>query len=268
MSRRLTLRAAGVVVAGVLAVLGGGAATAATASAAPGHLEGYIPVVANGPGKQGSYWTTDVWIYHQNASVLHLWFNRSGEDNAGDGSVVVELDTPVVQLTDIVGELFATEGIGSVHYLADGPVTVVSRTWTPAPEAGTYGQTIRGVPISAASLAGSGQGGALRVLLDDNPDSRSNLGVVNVSPVAVTAAVEVFSADGEPVTDAPLEVILEPFAMTQINDIFEGLSTGGQQGLIVRVGATSSEGAILSYVSQVDNTTNDASYQQAFRFAF
>jgi hypothetical protein len=31
---------------------------------------------------------------------------------------------------------------------------------------------------------------------------------------------------------------------------------------------TSSEGAILSYLTNVDNTTNDSTYQAGFRFAF
>lgn len=268
MTQTLTKRASPLAVA-ALAMLTALAATVPTASAAPGHLEGFIPVVTNGPGKQGSYWTTDVWVYHQNASVLHLWFNRSGEDNTGDDSVVVELDGPVVQLTDIVGGLFATEGIGSVHYLADGPVTVVSRTWTPAADSGTYGQTIPGVPITEASVAGSGQAGALRMLVDATPGTRANLGVVNVSPAAVTATIEVFAADGDPADGAsPLTVRLDPFDMTQINGILNELSTDHQLGLIVRVGVTSAEGAIVSYLSEVDNTTNDASYQQAFRFAF
>ena len=28
------------------------------------------------------------------------------------------------------------------------------------------------------------------------------------------------------------------------------------------------EGAVLAYLSEVDNTTNDASYQEAFKFSF
>lgn len=107
------------------------------------------------------------------------------------------------------------------------------------------------------------------MLVDATTGTRANLGVVNVSPVAVTATVELFTADGDPAEGtSPLTVRLDPFDMTQINGILNELSTDHQQGLIVRVGVTSSEGAILSYLSEVDNTTNDASYQQAFRFAF
>jgi hypothetical protein len=175
----------------------------------------------------------------------------------------------VVHISDIVGSLFQTEGIGSIHYLADGPVSVVSRTWTAAPEGGGYGQTITGVPVSSASLAGTGQGGALRMLTDQKDGARANLGIVNVSPVALTAAVEIFAADGQEAPgDSAFTVDLAPFDMTQLSDVLDRLPAGEGEGLIIRVGVTSAEGGILAYLSEVDNTTNDASFQEGFRFSF
>jgi hypothetical protein len=242
---------------------------APSAWAASGHLEGYIPAAANGKGRFESYWTTDVWIYQQGASVVHLWFNPAGQDNTDGQSVVVELDGPVVQISNIVGSLFGTHGVGSVHYLADGPVSVVSRTWTAAAEGGGYGQTIPGIPVGNASFAGTGQGGALRMLVDHKAGARANLGIVNVSPVALTVAVEIFTADGQEAPgDSTFTVDLEPFDMTQLSGVLNRLPSGEREGLIIRVGITSAEGAILAYLSEVDNTTNDASYQEGFRFSF
>jgi hypothetical protein len=54
---------------------------AGVASAAPGHLEGYVPAAARVQGKLGSYWATDLWIYEQRATVIHPWFNREDADN-------------------------------------------------------------------------------------------------------------------------------------------------------------------------------------------
>jgi hypothetical protein len=242
---------------------------APSAWAASGHLEGYIPAAANGEGRFGSFWTTDVWIYQQGASVVHLWFNPAEQDNSDGQSVVVQLDGPAVHISDIVGSLFATQGIGSIHYLADGPVSVVSRTRTAAPGGGEYGQTIPGVPVCDASLAGTGQGGALRMLVDQKAGARANLGIVNVSPVALTAAVEIFTADGQEAPgDSAFTVDLAPFDMTQVGDVLSRLPAGEREGLIIRVGVTSAEGAILAYLSEVDNTTNDASFQEGFRFSF
>ena len=56
--------------------------------------------------------------------------------------------------------------------------------------------------------------------------------------------------------------------MTQVNDILKRLTAGEREGLIIRAGVTSAEGAIFTYLTDVDNTTNDSSYQAGFRFAF
>ena len=93
----------------------------------PGHLEGYVPTAANVEGRFGSMWTTDLWIYHQGDGTIHLWFNPTGGDNTQVESVVLSLDDPVTVLNDVVGTTFGSEGVGSIHYLADGPVVVTSR---------------------------------------------------------------------------------------------------------------------------------------------
>lgn len=239
------------------------------AASEPGHLEGYLPSAAHTPGRFGSFWTTDLWIYQQGASTLHLWFNPSGQDNTDVSSVVVPLTEPVTAIEDVVGTLFGTDGVGSIHYLADGPVTVTSRTWTSAPEGGSYGQTIEGAPTSCAAVPGTGQAGALRMTVDQAPGFRANLGLVNVSGVTTTVLVEIFTSDGG---DAPgnssFWVDLSPYGMTQVNDLLARLQPGQRRGLIVRTSVTSDEGAILAYLSEVDNRTNDASYQEAFRFGY
>ncbi len=238
--------------------------------AGPGHLEGYIPAVAHASGQFGSQWTTDVWIYHQGATYIHLWYNPSGRDNTDVRSVVLQLDDPVLYLEDIVASVFGAAGFGSVHYLADGPVEVISRTWTPREDGtGMYGQTIPGIPIGQASVAGTGQAGSLRMLANQDGASRANLGVVNVSPYPVTVLVEIFTADGQPAAgDASFTVDLLPFDMTQVGDVLSRISAGQGDGLIVRATITSDSGGILAYLSTVDNTTNDPSYQEAFRFGF
>jgi len=231
-----------------------------------GHLEGYVPAVAHGGGNFGSFWTTDVWIYQQGATVIHLWLNPPGQDNTDGDSVVVTLDESVVFLPDVVASVFGTEGSGSLHYLA---VTVTSRTWTPGQEGGSYGLSLPGRPITSASIPGTGQAGTQRVVVNKDADFRANYGVVNVTAVPVSVLVEIFTADGDPAPgDTSFTVDLEPFGMTQINNILKRVTGGDQDGLIIRAGVTSVAGAILSYLTDINNTTNDSSYQAGFRFAF
>ena len=238
-------------------------------AASGGHVEGYVPAVAHANGRFGSVWTSDLWIYHQGATVIHLWLNKPGQDNTDGESVVVNLEEPVVFISDVVGTLFGTSGSGSLHYIADGPVTVTSRTWTPGEEGGSYGLTLPGEPVGAASFAGSGQAGTLRVVVNQRLGFRANFGVVNVTPVPVSVLVEIFTADGEPAPgDSSFTLDLEPFGMTQVNNILKALTASDRDGLIIRAGVTSGEGAIFSFLTDVDNTTNDSSYQAGFRFAF
>lgn len=251
----------------VLAILLVGTAAPALATSG-GHLEGYVPAVAHGEGRFDSFWTTDLWIYQQGATVIHLWLNRPGQDNTDGESVVVTLDEPAVFLPDVVATVFGTEGSGSLHYLAEGPVTVISRTWTPGEEGGSYGLSIPGRPLGSASVPGTGQAGAQRVVVNKNSDFRANWGVVNVSAVPVSVLVEIFTADGDPAPgDTSFTVELEPFGMTQTNNILKRVTSGDQDGLIIRASVISAAGAILTYVTDINNMTNDSSYQAGFRFA-
>ena len=84
---------------------------------------------------------------------------RPEGDNNQVESVVLTLTDPVTVLEDVVGATFGTTGVGSIHYLADGPVLVTSRTWTSAEPAGSYGQTITGVPVTDAAYPDGGQAG-------------------------------------------------------------------------------------------------------------
>jgi len=61
---------------------------------------------------------------------------------------------------------------------------------------------------------------------------------------------------------------LEPFEWRQVNGVLKRLNPGEREGLVVRAGVVSSDGAIMAYVAEVDNTTNAPSYRQGFRFAF
>jgi hypothetical protein len=242
---------------------------ATSAGATAGHLDGYVPSAAHAPGRFGSFWTTDLWIYQQGASTIHLWFNPAGQNNAGAESVVLTLTEPSTFFPDVVSTLFGTDGVGSIHYLADGPVTVTSRTWTTSEGGGGYGQTIPGTPVSQAATPATGQAGSLRMIADQIPGMRSNLGLVNISNVTVTVLVEMFESDGDAAPgNSSFEINLEPFGMTQINDLFQRLQQGTRRGLIVRASVVSEAGAILAYLSTVDNSTNDASYHDGFRFGY
>lgn len=243
---------------------------ASPALAAPaGHVEGYVPVVAHGGGLFNSFWSTDVWIYRQGATRVDLWYNPSGNDNSNAQSLVVQLTDPVTYLPDIVANTFHTSGKGSLHYLADGQVVVLSRTWTPGPNGGTYGFDPYGMPASMASMPNAGPDGALRMMVNESDGFRSNLGLVNVTPSAVTVSVDIFTANGQPAPgSSSFTVALQPYDMQQIDDILSRLGPGTRNGLTVRVAVAQGNGAVLAYIAEVDNTTNSGNYEEGFRFGY
>ena len=269
MSTRFTFRRTLSVLAGIAILL------AVPAIAAPaGHLEGYILAAAHLPGYYGSYWTTDVWIYTDSATTINLWYNESnganGHDNTNVQSVVIPLTQPVTFLPDIVGTTFHAAGSkGSIHYLANGLVEVVSKTWTPGPTGGTFGQVADGMPVAMASTPGAGPDGSLRMLVNQTPNSRVNIGLVNVTGSPVTVTVDILTADGQPAPGtSSFFVNLQPYDMQEQDGILAGLSAGTRQGLIVRASVSSGNGAILAYLSEVDNTTNAPTTQEGFRFGY
>ncbi len=255
----------------ILALAGAAVLAALPAAAAPaGHLEGYVLAAAHLPGYSGSYWTTDLWIYTESATTIDLWYNRSGNDNTSAQSVVIPPTQPVTFLPDVVANTFHAAGTkGSVHYLANGLVEVVAKTWTPGPTGGTFGQVAEGMPVALASTPGAGPDGSLRMLVNQTPSSRVNLGLVNVTGSPVTVSVEIDTADGQPAPGtSTFTVNLQPYDMQEKDKIFAGLTAATSQGLIVRAGVSSGDGAFLAYLSEVDNTTNAPATKEGFRFGY
>ncbi len=67
--------------------------------------------------------------------------------------------------------------------------------------------------------------------------------LVNVSPNALTVTVEIFTSNGQPAPgDSTLAVELQPFNMTQVNDVLARLAVGSEQGMIIRAGITTGDG--------------------------
>lgn len=231
----------------------------------PGHLEGYVLAAASAPGRFGSVWSTDLWVYSTRATAINLWFLPADSDNSVLGpGVALPLDHGVLKLADVVATVFHATGAGSIRYAADGPVRVVSRTWTPTSNGGSCGETALGIPATAVTRATCSRP-RLLMLVDQRTGARANLALLNASPAPARVAVEILTSDGLPAPGStPLEVELSPFGCRQIRDILQHLTPAGHQGLRVQARLVSSGGALLGCLSEVDNTTNDSSYQEAF----
>lgn len=232
-----------------------------------GHIDGFVPAAAHTQGRFDSTWTTDLWIYREQATTLQLWYNEEGGDSTAAPSATVNLDEDVVHLTDVVATIFSAQGHGSISYLADAPVRVVSRTSTEDDGGGTYGQVIPGVSASDAAAPIIGNDGTVKVLASQREGYRANLGLVNTTADQVTIQVDILTGDGSAAPgESSFTVDLTPWGMTQVNDVLARLDPGQLEGLVINARVISGVGKIIAYLSEVDNSSNDPSYQEAFQF--
>lgn len=226
--------------------------------------EGILPAVAHSRGYFGSLWTTDLWLVGAGATSVDFWFYRQDRDNSDAAKVTVPLSAPVTRITDVVATLFGTTGTGALRYESDGPVHVIARTSSPSPGGGTSGVSTSGVPLINAAKGGT-LGRTLYMVVDQRPGFRADLGLINVQPAAAQVLVTVTDAVGDTVSGfEPFTVSLPPLGVKQVNDLLGNLPDEEHAGLVVQVRLVGEEGALIAYLCDVDNTSNDPTYQEAY----
>lgn len=241
-----------------------------------------FPVVARGPGASGTQWVTDLVVMNPMAEAIEvgLQFFPADQDNMFNPLFPLRIslqpgETVIVE--DVLLNQFGLDeaamgGLGVVaseDYILGNPedtvICAVTRTYNVGSALGTYGQT---VPSLLVNL-NVGWEPSLIVGARNDDDFRSNLGIMNTSPMAPilvhfrikdhTGAVLVedektirvasmnqwsFQSLGIGTTDGPLtvELWLDPSSMSA-EPCEEDLPNG-----------------FVAYVSKVDNGTGDAEF--------
>ena len=187
--------------------------------------EAFLPAV-NITGATGVF-RTDVWIFNPeptNDTEVSLYFTPAGVD--GSQLEGIRLTPPLapresVSLTDIVRNYFGrTEAFGILNVVASNPVMVTSNTYNVAGATpGTYGQYSPGQPIHNALGFDDSIFGDLYVTgLTNDPVLRTNAVVMNPSGVLLEAGVQLVDWSG--IVYGTRIYTVEPYSMTQLNDIF------------------------------------------------
>lgn len=211
------------------------------------------------PGVGGSLWRTDLSIHNPLPAPqeLELWLYPRGSDNSGvacvaGGSVAGGAS---VAFEDVVMSLFGVEGAGGIGVGTRSgewaALQVGSRTYN-LTASGTYGQSIPGLPASAAVAAGET---VTLLALHENAAYRTNLGFLEVSGLGAEVGVRLYAADGTLLREDLHP--LRPHEALQVNQAY-GLGadvTGGFAQVTVTSG-----GSVLTYASVVDNLTGDPTY--------
>ncbi len=210
----------------------------------------WVPVAAHLEGVGGSVWRTDVALHNgcdYGATVeMSLHYSSAVSKN----TIPVAAGETVV-LADVVAGLVSGDVSGSLEILSDQVLTVRSRTYNSA-SSGTFGQGIDavlekdGIDFAESSIVGQ---------LQENPDFRSNIGVINMGSMDAEMSIELFDRYGTSVgsfdLNVPVGAVVQDGRPFKIrfgrNDI-----VGGYARTTVVRGTD-----VYVYGSVVDNNTGD-----------
>lgn len=218
-----------------------------------------VPGVARAAGANGSFWRTDLDLENPLgvARTVDLAFLREGADGTAAPEVTVEL-APYEsrRLEDVVGTLFATEGAGAIR--VETPATqagllVTGRTYTVDAGGASYGQFVAARGAVDALGAGRTQ---LLAGLGSTANFRTNAGFVNASASAARVSWTIVDPAGVAWPGGTVDVA--PWSQTTVGDLHVDAPSGGRLDLPeARVVFGADGGAVIGWMSVVDNRTND-----------
>jgi hypothetical protein len=223
----------------------------------PSTADYFVLAAGYGPGKNGTFWTTDVSIYNPTSATLQVqatFFqgmgDNSGAQPASLGSLAAGATMNVANIVQAAGG----SGTGAVrlHFAAPAgsptaAAVVTARTWTPW----------SGVTVGQGATASPGTSGSARAVsgLVQDTAFRTNVGVFNATGAVVQARVRIFNAQGVAVYDQTWS--LGPFGQSQV-----GLPNIGINA--IDAGTMRVDGAgVIAYATPVDNGCGDAAYLEA-----
>ena len=225
----------------------------------------WIAAAARVEGANDTNWRTDMEIFAGSPAPGALAVGWYGTAGGAPREAELSVSTgPCQRVEDVLDEVFSSDGAGALRIEADhGELAVTSRTFNdPGDE--TYGQYIPAVPESDVLTWGET---ARLVQLAHSPDRhegfRTNLGFVNTTAQATTLFVELRDWDSSVI--GSLRVNLAPRQVTQLNNVFNGMTDRVLQSAYALVATSTGGAAYLAYASVVDNRSGDPIYIPAVR---
>ena len=227
------------------------------------------PGAGRGPGANGSFWRTDLWIKSLPGSKVTLEFhvNDSATD-AATATTNVSVDSGILFLPDVMKNTFhLDQGFGNIVLRSTNALSAQLRVYTSNGNGG-YGAAFMAMPTSMA-MRGSGgmmDGDDLYQLyvlgLQPQPRARVNVMVSNSGSIPINGTVDILDSDGLAPNGAPVSLpfSIRAYSSHQFGNVLDGLSSrfGDGSTMQIRVRLTNgSTGMVIVIASVVDNITND-----------
>jgi len=219
--------------------------------------ERYVFPASNAGGSGGSFFITTTDILNAGdttASIrIQLLPRNTDNSNALESDLFTLEPGEVRRFDNVLGEAFGDDGediAGGAAVLSDSAnLIVMTRTFNQVDE-GTIGAALPGVPFS--EMVPPGQRVTV-VFLTENPDFRSNLGLLSGVDFEITVEWELFDPDGNSLgTDS---IDLDPYGVTQINRVmrpYRPIAGGYAEVWTETIG-----GVFTTYGSILDEGTSD-----------
>ncbi len=225
----------------------------------------YFPVAASIQGQAGTFFKTDGRFVNRSGQIATLTIDYYAEGAAGNAAPTATTSATIapnqeLAVDDAVNTLFGvSNGKGAMVVASDAGISGDMRIYNDQTVAGlgTFGQFVRGLPMTAASASG-----VLPFLSNEQAGSgtgfRSNIGWFNPSATAQTVTLRGWDADGTLLGEVTRTV--NGFAQEQYNvsALWSALATYGNFYVTYE-----STGAVFMYASVVDNVNGDAVYVPA-----
>jgi hypothetical protein len=221
-----------------------------------------IPASASLHGQNGTFFQTDLWVlgssslFDATVTARHRCFASQICSSTNQPFQVHPRQS--VYFTDALVTLFGdpgTAGAIELSYDTSTRITVLSRTYSPSLPAPTTGTSVPALTsdeaLTRAVLVGLCSSGG-----DLSQGFRSNVGVYNPGPSAVSVTVTLHGSSGAAL-GAPVPLILAANEARQVNDIF---SAAGAASTLSRntYAVVTSSAAVFSYATVIDNQSADS----------
>jgi hypothetical protein len=222
----------------------------------------FVAGAANLDGLNGTRWRSDLFLHNAGVTEAQVTVSAlpTGRDNTYPRSAALSIGPKSGRrVADVLSTLFGIQGVAALRVESDGgDVRAAARTYTPL-GGGTCGQYVPALPPeSAAGPEGVIELTGLTRTADPGIGFRTNLGVLNLASVAVTAAIDLY-ADGSRHLVRRF-VDLPPAGVAQLTDVFAALTQGDVGGGRAVIGSGDPDARLLAYASVVDNATGDPEF--------
>jgi len=233
-------------------------------AAAPGWAQfvapgGTIPVVANLPGMEGTFWRSDLSVLNVGSSDTTISMQLYPEIVNGQPVFQAMAADPIslpagqqLVLTNIVQSKFGLLNVkGALRvFSTDGtPLVLASRTYTFGKE-GSYGQDVSSVLVAGSAWAAG---------LEHDSLYRTNIGIFWPWDETVQFTVQVFANDNSQAGSG--QVSFSQAGLQQKS--FSAFGVSNLTGGYVVITCSDSQAVWYAYVTTVDQSSGDAVYRPA-----